>query len=163
MAYEHYCEDKEGLSLERMANMCADIGLLPDVLSFAQLRARFRACVAAAPRGTPSSMASLMAGGSDPGSPAPRGPATLGYLGYAGMLRCLRACAEAAFVGQDEAASDKLVRLLHDPPAHTERDDDVSSVSCSNFFRKAARKPPLPAGELLVTLARHGSRPCIAL
>ena len=33
-----------------------------------------------------------------------------------------------------------LVELLFDPPAWTERDDDVSAVACPNLFRMAARK-----------------------
>lgn len=100
MAFQHYCAGEATLSLERMAQLCTDIGLLPEALSFAQLRARFRASLSGsmASPPSPSSLGAALLDGL---------PASVGLgLDYGGMLRCLRSCAEAAY-GTKRAAANK--------------------------------------------------------
>ncbi len=93
MAFEHYCAGAPALSLHAFVQMCTDIGLVPNAISKSEVHARFRASLLTSALHKSEGLASMLGivGTERQGEDSAEG------LSYAGMLCCLRACAEAAY------------------------------------------------------------------
>jgi hypothetical protein len=152
MAFEHYCGGANSLRLNAFVRMCTHIGLVPHAISKAEVHARFRACLLTSSLNKAEGLAhtkTVLANMLGQGEAGVRG-ATEG-LNYAGMLRCLRACAQVAYGSSASALGNAsepqgkvdvvhaLMTNIWNPPPNSECEEE-DGFPAVNFFAIATQK-----------------------